>query len=740
MKNGANRKNKNRTFFLMICIFIIGIFPLSIHLFALQIINHEKYQQKALDQQTRDTIISPKRGVIYDRNMQSLAESATVETVYISPVDMRKNDESAEEISKGLSEILKMDYEKIFEMTKKDTTYQVVKKWIEKDQATAIRKLKKEKELNSIVLIEDTKRYYPFGNFASHILGFVGTENKGLNGIEALYDKELSGEAGVLISPKDPRGGIMPYAYEKYVDPQNGLSVVLTIDEVMQHYLEKHLETALVENNLRQKAMGIIMNVNTGEVLAMAAKGDYDPNNPFEITNQGALDYMAALPEEERGAYKKAYLESELWRNNLISDAYEPGSVFKILTASMALDEGVVTLNDGFYCPGYKKVGNRRIGCWKTAGHGAETFIQGIQNSCNPVFMEVGARLGREAFYRYQTAFGFGEKTGIDLPGEGSSIRHTLEGLNEVELATSAFGQTFKVTPIQIITAISAVANGGTLYKPYLVKELVDQNGVTQKTFEPVAKRQVISEETSKHMREALESVVSVGTGKNAYIPGMRVAGKTGTSEKTDQLVNGQADRTKRIASFAAFAPANDPEIAIIIILDEPANPRMGGGAIAAPVAGAVLEECLKYMGVAPQYTEKEQAKLEVATPNVANKTVNEGTKQLRNAGISYKVIGGGENILEQIPRGGTKMPSGTTIYLFTGADTDKNVTVPNIKNMTPAQARTALQRAGLNVSFSGLESSSGAYVYGQNPAANSVAVMGSVVSIDLRVGTNLGE
>lgn len=742
LRLGLNKNMRIRMIILLVILICFGFIPVGANLFRLQIINYEYYQQKAVQQQTSDKLITPKRGTIYDRNLKPLAESATVETVYLSPLDILKNKENPQLIADELGKILQMDPAKILKQTQRTKSqYEIVKAKVEKPQADQIRTFIAENKIRSINFAQGSKRYYPYGNFAAHVLGFVGTDNQGLLGVEALYDEELKGTAGRIITERTPVGE-MPYKYEQYVDAQDGLGVVLTIDEVIQHFLEKHLEDAKIEYELGQKATGIIMNVKTGEILGMAMKNDFDPNEPFTITDPNILKQIEDTADEQKAAVRKQYLEGTLWRNNAISDSYEPGSVFKIITASMALEEKVVTPSSTFHCGGHLQVGKWKIDCWKTAGHGSENFIQGLENSCNVVFMTVAERMGRNIFYKYQTAFGLRDKTGIDLPGEGVSLLHSLEGLNAAELATSAFGQTFKVTPIQVITAVSAVANGGTLYKPYVVKELIDSNNTVVKSFAPVAKRQVISEETSQIMREALESVVIKGTGKNAYIAGFNIAGKTGTSEKVDvKDENGVTDRTKRIASFCAFAPAYDPQIAVLVILDEPKNYKQGGGAIAAPMVGKIMEDCLKYLGVEPQYTAEELKRLDLSTPDVTNQTVTEAKKRVKDASMISEVIGAGETVIRQLPKAGTKMPTGTKVLLITEENVIKTAAkVPNVVGMTPLQANKAITDLRLNVRISGASTTGKVTVISQTPYAGADASIGDVVTIEFKDMVDIGE
>ncbi len=716
----------------MIFIFLAGFVPLTARLAKLQIVDYEMYQQKAIEQQTRDTVIKPKRGTIYDRNGKVLAESASAETVFISPVNI-KDETEANLLADGLSEILGIDRDKILKKTEnKKSYYEELKKRIEKPEADKVREFINNNSLKSVHLAEDSKRYYPYGNFASHILGFVGDENTGLDGIEAVYDAELRGVSGRVISAKNASGSDMPFKYEKYVDAQNGLNVVLTIDEVIQHFLEKQLEAAVIEHDVKEGATGIVMDVTNGEILALAMKNDYDPNDPFTITDEKMLAEIAALPaDQQTEAKQQAWYK--MWRNKAISDTYEPGSVFKTITASMALEENVVSQNDHFNCPGYMVVANRRISCWKTAGHGSETFVQGVQNSCNPVFMTVSAKVGRDTFYKYFSAFGLTEKTGIDLPGEASNagLYHKLDALNPVELAVSSFGQTFKVTPLQMLTAISAVANGGTLYTPHVVKSLVDDEGVTKKSIDPIAKRQVISEETSKEVCAILETVVSEGTGKNAYVRGYRVAGKTGTSEKIDKK-NEQGEVDKKIVSFMGFAPADNPKIAVLVLLDEPGHKDASGGSAVAPLVGKILEESLKYLKVEPVYTDGEMVTKDVTTPDLINESVASAAERLKNLGLADSLHGNGDTVTDQIPKPGAKLPEGGTVILYSGdAKPESKAEVPDVVGLTPDQATKKITSAGLYINMTGTKKKSGLKATKQSPAAGTVLDIGAVVTVE---------
>lgn len=728
MKTG-NQSMMRRMLAILILFVGFGFVPLIARLAQLQIFEYDFYQKKAVEQQTRDTIVTPKRGTIYDRNMKKLAVSASVETVYISPASI-KNDEERNLIADGLSEILGVNRDEIYEKSLKKNYYQVIKKKIEDETATEVRKFIKENKLTSVALVEDSKRYYPYGNFASHVIGFVGTDEQGLQGVEYMYDSILKGKAGRIVTAKNAHGSDMHFQYESRVDAENGSDVVLTIDEVVQHFLEKHLETAVIENDLQNRAAGIVMDVKTGEILAMATKPDYDLNDPFTITDPEVLEAINAL---EGDARKSALNEAlnQMWRNKAVSDLYDPGSTFKILTAAIGLEENVVHLDDHFYCSGSLVVADRRIRCWKTAGHGAENFIKGIQNSCNPVFMEVGSRIGATTMYNYVSAFGLMEKTGIDLPGEGSGYFYSLKSIGPVELATISFGQGFQVTPLQMITAVSAAVNGGYLVTPHVVKEVIDPDGNVTQTFSTEVKRQVISKETSEIMRSLLESVVSGGTGKNAYVKGYRVGGKTGTSEKLN--TKDEAGNVEKIVSFVGVAPSNDPQVAVLIMLDTPTNRSATGGIVAAPVVGAIMEDILPYLGITPQYTEQELQNMEVTVPNVTGLTLAQAREQLGYFNLSMRAVGTEGTVVEQVPRAGQVMPKNGKVIVYTADDQkEAPIAVPNVIGKTAEQANQIIVNAGLNIRIQGFDvTSSGVTAAKQTPEAGQMVDPGTVVTVE---------
>ena len=584
-------------------------------------------------------------------------------------------------------------------------------------------------------------------------MGFTGYDNNGLQGIELTFDDELMGRNGSIETNQSAKGTTLKDQQNEYLNSsQNGDDVVLTIDETIQHFLEKHLEEAVTENKLKEGAAGIIMNPKTGEILAMATKPDFDVNNPYDIdqfekyaidlgydTSDDTSDDPDATPkptEDPNNLSDEAIakIRNKMWRNKVISDTYEPGSTFKIITAAAALEEHVVDLNSTFYCPGFKIVADRKIGCANKSGHGAQTFVEGVRNSCNPVFMELGERLGYEKFMEYFTAFGLTEKTNVELVGEASSIYYHNK-MSEVDIATSSFGQGFQITPIQLVTAVSAVINGGERMKPQIVKEIRNSNGIL-KTYEPEVISRVISEETSQQMREILESVVSLptSTGKNAYVKGCRIGGKTGTSEK------GNRDEEKRIASFIGFAPANDPEIVCLIMLDEPQVDNKYGGTIAAPLAGEVIEDVLNYLGVEKQYTENEEPDVKQEIPDVRTMDLTEAKKAVVDKKLNVQVRGDGDTVVDQLPKPGTMLNEDSTVILYT-EDIDKThtVTVPNLKGMSVDNAKYTLEMSGLNFEIVGAGHSevSSAYAVNQSIAAGEEVTPATVIGVEFRQVTS---
>lgn len=741
----VNRMILSRTIFLMV-VCGVGIFiPLIVQLYTIQIRDHDFYEQKAISQQTRDTVIAANRGTIYDRNYKPLAISASVETVYLEPVYI-EDEAQAALIAGGLSEILGMDYEKIYQKTtNRKSYYQLVVRKIEKDTADRIRTFKAENKLAAIQIVPDTRRYYPYGTFASQIIGFVGVDNNGLEGIEAYYDDTLTGKPGKVVTVKNARGSAMPFSYEKYYDAENGLGIVLTIDEGIQHILEKHLEQAVVDSYVENQGVAIAMQVKTGEILAMAVTGGADLNDAWALSAEKE-EQLKGLTGEEYSK-KRSELQLSQWRNKAVADTYEPGSIFKVITASMALEENVVTLNTTFTCSGSVKVAgwHKPISCWRKAGHGTQNFVRAIQNSCNPAFVATGLRVGQEKFYGYLKAFGFGVTTRLDLPGEATGLLHDYNAFlsNDVSLAVASFGQTFTVTPIQMVTAVSAVVNGGYLLEPHIVKEFVDSEGVVQKAVEPKVVRQVISEETSKTMRYLMEQVVLDGSGRNAQVKGYSIGGKTATSEK----ISGGADNYgKYVVSFIAVAPASDPEIALLVLLDTPTGPTpnnlRSGGYIAAPLAGKMMADVLPYMGIEPQFTGTELFGSDVVMPSLKDLTEEEAAAVLKKKEMKYTVVGDGERVTGQLPGVGAKITSSAGVILYMGdSEPSDTVMVPDLRMMSPEKANSELTNAGLYLMPEGAITSNASTIAAtaQEPAAGTMVRRGTVVKVVFK-DSNVGD
>lgn len=735
MAKGTTVKMWRRTLIVLIVMVALGFGLIVVSLIRLQLVDGAELQKAAVDQQLRDTTISAQRGTIYDRNMKPLAQSATVWKVVLAPAYIDKDDETLRrKISTGLADILGLDAEDIYKRTEGTSYYDVLKTKVETDVKDRLVQFIEENDLgNTIQLQEDYKRYYPFGSFASTILGFTGTDGQGLAGLEAYYDEYLSGTAGRLVTAKNAVGTDMPFQYEQKVEAQDGYNLVLTIDEVVQHYLEQALEEGVENNKVENRATGIVMNVKTGEIVAMAVKGDYDPNNPFVIADEEERARIAELPEEEQQEATSAALQAQ-WRNKAVSDTYYPGSVFKMVTLSMALEENVATEETTFTCTGsYVPVqGERAINCHNTSGHGTQTLVQGTMNSCNPFFIYLGQLLGTETFFDYFEAFGFTQKTGIDLPGEASTkgLYHDRD-MSLMDLAVESFGQNFSITPIQMITACAAIANGGYLVQPHVVSQIVDNDGNIIKTADTTVKRQVISEETSKRVSKILQENATSGTAKNGYVAGYRIAGKTGTSEKVGADGKVGSDN-KYIASYCGFAPADDPQYAVLVFFDEPTGDSYYGSAVAGPVFAKIMEEILPYLNVETKYTEDEAGSVGVSAPNVIGKTVSEATNELTNNGLKILVKGSGDTVIAQTPDPGSSVPSGGTVVAYTDeASMNQTVTVPNFTNRTLSDVNYLAAQAGVNIKVTGAYNSSAATARTQDYAAGEQIKPGTVITVN---------
>ena len=704
----------------------------------IMIINGEKYQNDASEQQLYDSLVTAPRGDIYDRNMQTLATSSPAWTVYITPNGIRsiKKAEDAEKVKKkiaeGLSEILEMDYDTVYDYTGKKSYYVIVKKKIEKTAADKVRQFildNKDLELSQYIGLDSTtKRYYPNGNLASVVLGFVGSDDQGLSGLESYYDNELTGTAGRVVAAKNAAGTNMPFSYEKVENAVKGGSLVLTLDNYVQYTADKYLEAAIEENQIAERGAAVVMNVNTGAILAMSVKGDFDPNAPFTLS---AADQKKV--DETKGNEEKKKVQSELlnrqWRNKAVSDTYEPGSVFKAVTAAIALEENLVNKNSSFFCNGHATVAGQSYHCHKTTGHGSQNLMQAIANSCNPAFITIGQLVGVNTFSKYFKAFGFTEKTGIDLPGEASSTYHKEEKMGPVELASSSFGQTFNVTPMQLICAISATVNGGYLVQPHMVEKILDENNKVKKTVASSSKRQVISESTSATMRELLNFVSENGA-KNSLVAGYNIGAKTGTSQKVSKILQ-TGDKRLYIGSCATVAPIEKPEIAVFVMLDEPKGEKYYGGAISAPVNSKIMADILPYLGFEPSYTEEQLQKLAITVPDTVGSAIADAKSKITTQKLEYKVVGNGEKVVRQLPAAGSKVISGGVVILYTedGAEVTK-ATVPNFKGLSATDVNAAAARAGVNVEFSGNTSTGGLKAYKQSVEAGKEVDAGTVITV----------
>ena len=738
MSYGSTRSMRQRAFTIVVIITVFLFGASGINLIKYMLIDSSFYQKKATMQQLQDTEIAAKRGDIYDRNMEVLATSATAYTVYITPQDI-KSDDTAKLIAKGLSELLDVEYDKVYNATKKSTYYEKIKTKVDQALANKVRTFISENKLGAIVgLDEGSKRYYPNDNLASTVLGFVGSDNQGLNGLESYYDDTLKGVPGRVIAAKNATGADMPFSYEKVVDAQSGNSLVLTIDSYIQYVAEKYLEEAVTQYSCNERGCVIVMDPKTGEIYAMATKPDYNPNTPFTIYDQKTADAIAELTGEEKTNAVSAAQQKQ-WRNKVISDTYEPGSVFKIVTGSAAYDESKVSKSSTFNCSGKINIAGTTYNCHKHSGHGHQDLADAFQNSCNPAFIQIGQMLGTELFFKYFQAYGLTERTGIDLPGEATTTAgisyHDISTMSIVDLASESFGQGFNVTPIQLATAVCASVNGGYLVEPHVVKEIIDSEGNTIKKIGTTTKRQVISAETSKAICSFLEGVVTEGSGKNAYVAGYRVGGKTGTSQK---LAQSNADGVKRlVASFCGVAPCDDAQLVCLVVLDEPNAPVVYGGTLAAPVAGKIFNDVLPYLGVEAIYTDEELKKIDIAVPSVAGKTVEQAKKELESSGISIKTVGNGEKVVRQLPSAGHLISRGGTVVLYTDDSENTKVTVPDFSGYSISGANSLASANQLNITLSGVTGeNSGATAYSQSIAPGEKVDMGTIITVSFRVSS----
>ncbi|HHU91166.1 MAG TPA: PASTA domain-containing protein [Clostridiaceae bacterium] len=698
---------KKREFF-MLLFFTASLLFLIYRLGHIQFVKGEEYQRMAYSNQTQKRQINPKRGTIYDRNGKGLAISASVDTVGVNPKELRDEvggDETRlRTIANDLAAILDMDSEAIMKKFQANTRFEFIKKKIDRDIGSQVRAYVADAGLWSIYVDEDSKRYYPKGNLASHVLGFTGTDDQGLNGIELALESTLKGVPGKILNEVDVLGRQVSFSKERYIDAIDGYDVYLTIDETIQYLAEKAMDQAVLDYDLKRGATCIVMEPNTAEVLAMVSKPDFDPNDPDALSLWIQDEDWKGFNDPE----DNEFLWQTVFRNKAVMDTYEPGSVFKAITAAAAIEENVVQLDTPEVCKPISLAGHT-INCWRKGGHGPTDFLHAVYNSCNPVFVKTGLDLGITKFYNYFSLFGFTERTGIELQGEPTNeeyrnLQH--KDPKEIDLAVSSFGQRFQVSPLQMITAYSAIANGGNLMKPTIIKQINDSEGNIIKKFEPQVVRKVISEQTSQTVREALEGVVAEGTGRNAYVAGYRIAGKTGTSQTL------QTDSEGRyIVSFMAIAPANKPRVCVLVILDHPQNEMhlRSGGILAAPIAGKLTEEILKYLQVEREYTEKDKQEMtqEVFVPNVVGLTAAAAEEKLKAFGLKYIYEGEQTDpnaiIYNQTPKADFSIPQNSTIILYTDENRAETlVTMPDLKDRTVSEAIEALERLGLNIRIRG--------------------------------------
>jgi len=721
MKKNSNLKVKKRftaIFLLLSFLFLL----LGVRIGYIQFIDGSRLSADALEQQTRDRLVNAKRGTIYDRTGKQLATSGDVETVGITPVQIRETGKVSE-YAKKLSEILELDEAWVKEKINANVSYVLLKKKVEKEVADKIR----EANLSGVSLDADTKRYYPYNNIGSHVIGFTGDDNQGLLGIEMVYDSKLKGQSGRIVSARNAAGSEMPYKYDRYYTPEDGCDITLTIDITIQHFLEKHLDQAMVDHQLQNGAAGIIMDVRTGEILAMATKPDFNLNEPFTIYDESVKEIIEEASDEEKTKIRKEYFD-KLWRNKAVVDSYEPGSTFKLITSAMALEEGVVTINDYFQCNGYLRVGGYNIGCWKAGGHGHVDFVGALKGSCNPAFMTIGARVGNTNFYKYYKGFGFTEKTGIELPGETTGTFYPEGSFNETELATASFGQGPTVTPLQMLAAIGAIANDGKLLKPHLVKSISDSNGNIIESYDTQIVRQVISEQTSTILRGIMEEVVSDGTGGAAYLEGFRIGGKTGTSEKIPRGNN------KYVASFAGIAPADDPQVVMILLLDEPPGVHTGG-AIAAPLAGKIMDDVLRYMDIKPVQTDEQSSNGDATVPKVTTMSVADARKHITNAGLRCVTEGNGDIVNIQIPSSGAVIAQGGTVIIYTGEAVPSNsVKMPNVVGKSFEEVKAIFEEKKLILEAVGINNNSDtAVAISQSAEKDSYVSANNKITVEFR-------
>lgn len=722
---------KRTLIFAVVIAFLFGIDGARV--LYLQFAQGNELSAKAESQQLSDTEVSAMRGTIYDSEGNVLAQSATVWNIFIDPSNIN-TEEKRELVVENLAKFLKLsnkEKKELYKNSKKDTKYVVVAKKVENDIKEKISAFSAKNKLGNVIGTEQTtRRYYPYESFASSVIGFTGGDNQGLSGLEAYYDEELTGTNGRIITVKDAKSNRLPTDYETSIDAVDGNSLVLTLNQTIQYYLEKGLRTTMKEYKAKG-AYGIVMNCNTGAVLAMSSMPDYDCNDPYKITYSKTKKELKKITNKKEKTQKQSEAVQNQWRNFTVSDTYVPGSVFKTFMSCAALEENVVNLNTHYTCTGSIQVQDYTMHCHYHPGHGTQNLTQGLENSCNPFFITIGQRLGVHNYFKYFDGFGFTQKTGIDLPGEAMSQYYREEQYGIVELSSASFGQTNSLTPIQVCTGLCAIANGGMLVKPYIVSEIKDANGNTVKKTEKTEVRRVISEDTSEKVRKMMKAVVDEGTGKNGYVAGYRVGGKTGTSTKLGE--SGEGERNKYIVSFAAIAPSDKPEIAMLIIMDEP-NEDLGGGALCAPIAAQVTEQAMQVLGIEPQYDKDETKNLSIKTPSVIGSSVGSAKNSLNDKNLKCKVVGSGKTVLSQSPSGGAAIPSGGLVVLYTEKGKREKVKVPDFTGLTISEANASAADRNLNIEISGNNLSSTSVVaYSQSTEKGTKVDAGTVIKVSFK-------
>ncbi len=750
------------------CVIAVVFCGLIVRLFGLQVIEHDKYKSIVIDQLTRETRTTPERGKIFDTNMNLLVTNTTVYRVFVAPSDIRAFENDNEEYAVGqvadiiadkLVEVLGVDRDMVMEKMKKiNRRDETIMKNVPPETAEILRKFIQENGFTNLLnLSAEAKRYYCYGDLASHLIGFTNADGDRVYGVEATYNDYLKGTSGKYITARNAIGGDMPFKYESYVGAENGANLVTTIDMMLQYELEKQVYAAYESAAAANRVCGIVMDVNTGGILGSAVYPSYDCNSPYTLTGE----YLTALNEcglpEDSSEYAalRNSLIYQMWNNKVVSDTYEPGSTFKILTSAIAIEEGLVNIDDPFTCVGHYLVKgtSQYIPCHRTTGHGKMTFARGLQQSCNPLMMNTVEKIGAETFYKYFEALGYTKRTGVDLSGEAVGIYHRENELYPLELATSSFGQTWRTTPLQQLAAICTVANGGYVVTPHVLKEMVDDDGNVIYSYETQDKVQVFSEETCKTVTSILaEGVATDGGAKNAYTRGYSVAAKTGTSQKQDKWqyydeegnvvsIDDEwvtSDRPFRIGSCVAFAPADDPQIAIIIIVDEPTTGVNYGSIVAAPYIANFLSVAMPYLGYEPQYTESELANMDVGITTLKGLDVEDAALYITNRKLKFKIIGNGDTVMDQVPSGGSRLSiESGIVYLYTGdEEPSDSIVVPDVIGQSASNANKLIINSSLNIKLEGASNysvGSGAIVISQSPDAGAEVKPGTIVTINVR-------